>query len=783
MSSIYADRESDAIVRSIGFHAFVPWLMLFVIGAAIFVAIYTTTPPRAVGAAAPVSEFSSARALEHVEALARQPRPIGSSAHAEARNYLVTQLSALGLEPQVQQATVINPQRNNQVNAATVANVIARLKGTGAGKALLLSAHYDSVATGAGASDDAAGVAALLETARALKTQPPLQNDVIFLFTDGEEAGLFGARAFTEQHPWAKEVGVVMNFEARGNGGPSLMFETSSGNQQLIKTFGQTAPYPVASSLTYEIYKLLPNDTDLSVFKEAGLPGLNFAYINGFTHYHTNLDTPGQLEERSLQHHGAIALALTRAFGNGNFAGEHPTDAIYFDLLGTFLVRYPSAFAIPLSAFALLLFGVVVFLGFGRGHLTVRGVFVGAGLVLPSLIVVLLLLSVVWWLVTAVQNARGAMEYRTSLYLLGFVALIITFNAAIHVALRRRISVQNLFIGAAFWWVMLAVLSSIFMPGASYLFIWPVLFNLAGMAFLFRHRTWRTDSLTTVIVIIAGALPIVLLWPPIIHLIFMALRFDALTAIAIALTIVMALLILPLRAFVKSGEWLFPQGAAACAVVLLVIAVFTSRFDAMHPRSDHLFYVMNASTGKAVWASSDGRPDKYTSQFLTGDVKREPVSEYLPWRRDPFLNSPAPLAGLAAPEAIVLEDSRTDTARTIKLRVKSARQAQQLNILLDTDAVVSAAAVNEQQVKAPRSTPNSEGKQQWRLNYYGVPPEGIELSLTLNTTGPIKLFVVDQSYGLPEIIGITYKPRPADLMPTAWQYFSDQTVVNKVFRF
>lgn len=783
MSSIYADRESDAIVRSLGFQAFVPWLMLFVIGAAIFVAIYTTTPPRAVGAAAPISEFSSGRALVHVEALARQPRPIGSSAHAEARNYLVTQLSALGLEPQVQQTTVINPQRNNQVNAASVANVIARLKGSGSGKAVLLSAHYDSVATGAGASDDGAGVATLLETARALKTQPPLQHDVIFLFTDGEETGLFGARAFVEQHPWAKDVGVVMNFEARGNGGPSIMFETSSGNQQLIKMFGRTAPYPVASSLTYEIYKLLPNDTDLSVFKEAKFPGLNFAYINGFTHYHTNLDTPAQLDERSLQHHGTSALALTRAFGNGHFASEHTTDAIYFDLLGTYLVRYPSAFAIPLSAFALLLFGVVVFLGYRRGHLAVRGMLVAAGVVLASLIVVPLLLSVVWWLVTATQNARGAIEYRASFYLLSFVALIITFNAAIYVALRRRISVPHLFIGASFWWVIVAVLSSIFMSGASYLFIWPVLFGLAGMTILFRHRAWRTDGPTTVIVIIVGVLPIVLLWPPIIHLIFVALRFDALIVIAIFLTMVMAQLILPLRAFVKSGEWLFPQGAAACAVILLVLAMFTSRFDTAHPRSDQLFYAMNASTGKAVWASSDLRPDKYTSQFLTGDVKREPISEYLPWRRDPFLNSPAPLAGLAAPEVNVLEDSRTENARTIKLRVKSARQSQQLNILLDSDAVVSTAAVNGQQVRAPLSTSNGADKRQWRLNYYGVSPDGIELSLTLNTTGPIKLFVVDQSYGLPEIAGTTYKPRPADLMPSAWQYFSDQTLVNKVFTF
>jgi hypothetical protein len=786
MSSIYADSPGDEIVTSIRVRAFVPWAMLFVIGAAFFVAVYGTTPPRTAGVATPVSEFSSARALRHVESIARQPRPMGSSAHTEARNYLLTQLTALGLDPQVQQTTVINPRTHNLINAATVANIVARMKGTSTPKALLLSAHYDSVATSAGASDDAAGVATLLETARALKTQAPLQHDVIFLFTDGEEPGLLGARAFVNEHPWAKDVGLVMNFEARGNKGPSIMFETSSGNQQLIESFGNAAPYPVASSLTYEIYRLLPNDTDLSVFKAANIPGLNFAYLNGFTHYHTSLDTPAAMDERSLQHHGASALALTRHFGNKNFDSEQGSDAVYFDLLGLFLVRYPSSLAMPLTVFALLLFGFVVFLGFGRGHLSVKGVLLGISLVLVSFIVVPLSVFIAWWLVTSVQGARGitteAIEYRSVWYLQGFVALSIAVNAALYVALRRRVSVQNVFIAGAFWWLLLAVLSGLFLTGASYLFIWPLVFSLAGMAFLFRQRSWRGDGPGTVLAMLAGALPLVLLWSPIIYLIFTALRFDALIAVAFMLALAMALLMLPLRAFVKSGEWLFPQAAAAAGVVLLVIAMFTSGFDSARRRSHHLFYAMNADTGKAVWASGDERPDEYTSQFLTGDVKREVLAEYIPWRRDTFLMSPAPVAGIASPEVVVLEDAKSDSARTVKLRVRSARQSQQMSIFVDTGASVSAAAVNGQNINAGRNS-TSEARQPWRLDYHGVPPEGIELGFTLNTAGPIKLFVVDQSYGLPEITGSSYKGRPAYLMPTAWRSFSDQTLVNKAFTF
>ncbi len=106
-----------------------------------------------------------------------------------------------------------------------------------------------------------------------------MRNDVIFLLTDGEELGLLGAAAFVNEHPWAKDVGVALNFEARGTGGPVRMFETSEQNGWLIRRFAQAAPYPRTDSISYEIYRSLPNDTDLTVFKRHGYAGLNFAFI------------------------------------------------------------------------------------------------------------------------------------------------------------------------------------------------------------------------------------------------------------------------------------------------------------------------------------------------------------------------------------------------------------------------------------------------------------------------------------------------------------------------
>jgi len=109
--------------------------------------------------------------------------------------------------------------------------VIVRVPGTrSSAPDVLITAHYDSVPVGPGAGDDGVSVAAMLETMRALKAGKPLKNDVVFLFTDGEELGWLGAKAFAQQDPEMDRVGVAFAFEGWPKSGPTEMRATSPGD-------------------------------------------------------------------------------------------------------------------------------------------------------------------------------------------------------------------------------------------------------------------------------------------------------------------------------------------------------------------------------------------------------------------------------------------------------------------------------------------------------------------------------------------------------------------------
>src|SRR6185369_4304652 len=167
----------------------------------------------------------------------KSPHPIGSVSHAQVRDYILGNLTEMGLSPTVQKVPVVNQRPTGTIAGGTIENIVAKLDGTNNHQAIMLVSHYDSVPNSFGASDDGFGVSVMLETLRAIKTRGQLRNDVIFLFSDGEEVGLLGAKAFMDEHPWARHVGLVLNFEARGNSGPVVLFETSPNNQDLIYEF------------------------------------------------------------------------------------------------------------------------------------------------------------------------------------------------------------------------------------------------------------------------------------------------------------------------------------------------------------------------------------------------------------------------------------------------------------------------------------------------------------------------------------------------------------------
>ncbi|MCC7266752.1 MAG: M20/M25/M40 family metallo-hydrolase, partial [Caulobacteraceae bacterium] len=347
-------------------------------------------------ATAPPTVFSAERAMADVAVIAREPHPVGSAANARVRDYLVARLRGLGLAPEVQRTAGVYAKgfdERRTIAGASVENVLAVLPGRDRAKpALVLMAHYDSVPGSPGAADDAAGTAAVLEIARALKAAgTPPARDVILLLTDGEESGLLGAEAFFRAHPLAARAGFVINLEARGGSGRASMFETGPRNGRTVDLLAGASTQPASNSLAVFVYQRLPNDTDFSVPKAKAIAGLNYAFIDTQFDYHSPTSTPANLDQGSLQHMGQEALGAARAVAFAEALPAAAPDKVYDSLLGLKIVSYPPAFGwlIVLSAAALV---VAATLGARRaGRLTWLDVAqgVGAGLYLLGLAVTL----------------------------------------------------------------------------------------------------------------------------------------------------------------------------------------------------------------------------------------------------------------------------------------------------------------------------------------------------------------------------------------------------------
>jgi hypothetical protein len=320
-------------------------VLLAVVASALLVAALALRPPAPLPADAPAQRFSAARAWTDVVAIAQRPHPTRSPDQARVRDALFVRMADLGLAPRL---------RPVQSPAGGLYNLLGALPGADrTTPAVLLMAHYDSVPSGPGAADDGAGVAAILEVARALKASGPRKREVMVLLTDGEEAGLYGARSFFSSDPERDHVGVVINLEARGDRGRAVMFETQRQSGGLIAFLTSQGALSGASSLMPDLYRRLPNGTDLTEALNRGYAGVNFAFFGGLDAYHRPTDTPARLDPASLQHIGDQALAAAKALANAAALPAPAPDQVYADLLGGRILHYPPAAGWVMLALAL----------------------------------------------------------------------------------------------------------------------------------------------------------------------------------------------------------------------------------------------------------------------------------------------------------------------------------------------------------------------------------------------------------------------------------------------
>lgn len=732
-------------------------------------------PPAAVNKDAPATDFASGRAMQHLNVIAANPRPIGSDAAAGVREYILKQLGDLQLSPETQES-VLTSKSTTRVLATRVQNILVRLPGQQPSKSVLLVAHYDSVPQSPGASDDGSGVVTLLETLRALKAGPPLKNDVMALFTDGEEVGLTGATSFVTEHSWAKNVGLVLNFEARGTSGPVFMFETSDHNGWLIKEFGKAAPYPFASSFMYTIYKMLPNDTDLSTFKRAGMSGFNFAYIDDVENYHSQQDSLHTIDERSIQHDGSYALSLARHFGNLNLENQRAADAIYFDLLGSTLISYPASWAIPLAVLALLLFVGVMIWGIRTRALSILGVLLGFLVQLLSAAISIGLVTLIWAGVTALHPDFSSRS-NASLFMAAFVILTICISAALYLVAGRWTSISNLTAGTLLVWLLLTIATSFFLPGISYLALWPLLFCLAVLAFTIAKERSEWPSLTWLALFFVCSLPGLILWAPTVYNIFQGL---GLRMFFLQITLVALLLgsLAPMLRLMTARKWLLPASALVLSLAFLVAGNVVPAHGDSDPRSDSLVYSLDTNSGQAVWASSNARTDQWTTQYLSSSPRREVLTDRLPNNKSLFLVNAAPVLGIQNDRLEVLDDNVRDGVRTLRLKLLSPRRARIMSLFIDPQTEVLSATVDGKRIDTASAPNQSNSENWWELTYRAVPSQGFDLILETKQTAQIKVKLTSQSDGLPEVPNATFQARPAHIIPAA---NSDVVILTHAF--
>lgn len=332
------------------------WALAVLCAGIWLLAVYGQYRPAPAPATAPVGSFSALRASAALGKVLgpEKPHPVGTPENAALRGRLLDVLAGMGVQARTETAmSCYSEARWGSISCGTVNNIVAPVT-SGTGDPVLLMTHLDSVAAGPGACDDGCGMATLLETIRALKAANfKGRHPVMALFTDGEEPGMMGAAAFLrrgEVHPLA-----VINIEARGNQGPSYLFQTSAGDGRLIDLYAHSVRHYATSSLYSEIYRHMPNDTDLTPFLKAGITGYNFALVGNVAAYHTPLDVRAGIDLSGLQQHGEAALNLARGLANSTPAALAGTNAVYLDVLGRWLPRLSSGWALPLGVAGLVL--------------------------------------------------------------------------------------------------------------------------------------------------------------------------------------------------------------------------------------------------------------------------------------------------------------------------------------------------------------------------------------------------------------------------------------------
>ena len=729
---------------------------LLVLGLAAWLAL-RSAPMTPAPLDAPATSFAAARALRHVAVLAQAPRPLASEANAAARAYIVAQLRALGLDPQVQSATVqhneTDPLANVHVTLATVHNVVVRKPGAAldhaSRPALLLAAHYDSLATSLGAAHGGASSAALLETLRALQASKPLVQDIIVLFADAQQQHGMGAQAFVEQHPWARHIGMVLKFDNAGNRGPLVLYDSAGADGAAIDAWAAHAPRARGSSLARAIYPLMPHAVPIGPLAALKAPLLQFANVEGFTGPRGSADTPDRLDGAMLQHEGDTVLALARHFA-GKGMQEGQAGQVYFTLPYLGVMHYSHSAVWPFTRLAcLLLFGVAC-LALQRSSVDAIALLKGAfGYALITCV-----MAAAAWVAWQFLPARAGYEplwqgasAREWWYQLACAAFCCATFLYLQRRLQRRIGVTAAALGAFACMAGGLLFVSVALPGASYALVWPMLAALTALAALY----WRRLQASAAPVLLAAAVPAVLVLAPAIREAFAVMSLSRMNVPMLLLAVLLGGTIALLAAV---AQRYVVRALMLASLACVAVAGSATAFPAPLPAANELVYYKDMPTWRAWWLMPPAQLDAWTRQVFASATAPHALMEVFGHGSRSLWYAQAPRTALAFPHIRVLKDEDTPQ-RHVEFTLQSLNRAPNIEVWIEDGKPVGT-MVNGRRLTGEKS-------RNWGLSLYGMQDQPLHFSIDME--GGSENFYVRVQEKIPGLPDDTMPHRPASLKP------------------
>jgi hypothetical protein len=713
------------------------------------------------------TDFSINNALSHLKEISKEPHHTGTEAHKTVQDYIVSELQKLGLDPTIQTQTIVNKK---WFAGTTVENIIVKINGSEDGKSLLLLSHYDSSPHSAlGASDAGSGVVTILEGLRAFlaKKKEP-KNDIIILISDAEELGLLGAKAFVEYHPWAKDVGLVLNFEARGSGGPSFMLlETNGKNSKMISEFLKADPtHPAANSLLYSIYKKLPNDTDLTVFREIGdINGFNFAFIDDHFDYHTVQDSYERLDRTTLAHQADYLMNSLNYFSDSDIENlQSDIDLIYVNFPFIRILTYPYSWVMPLYIIAgiilllLLLFGIVL------NKIQPKKLLAGF---IPSTLSIVLCGGVsylLWKLILLIHPSYNDMlqgfTYNGYWYIAAFVSLNSWICFFIYKKFTQKNTITNLLIAPITLWMIINFFIQGDFKGAGFFIIPVFIAEIILVVSIFLKPIDKNYSIFFGLV----SIPTIYIFAPLIKLFPVGLGLKAIFISGVLLALIFGLLLPVLNS--SNARNTFTKLAGVLTIIFFSIATMYSGFDIDNRKPNSLVYVQNTLDSTSYWGTYNTVLDAYVSQKIGEDnpsIKIKNAETKSKYNSKFTYAVKAENIPIKTSEITKDLDTIIDNKRILKFTIKPTRKINKYELSLRDSLYFNHLFVNDIPVNEGKYFSINKGT--FLVYHMANADEKLQIEISIPKKEKPIIFLNEISYDLLDNPLLKVSPRSKNMMP------------------